>query len=127
MLISGSPAHRMSSQSQLSIPRPLEKSWAAKAIAKEPVGFKPLAQHQIKATATWQEALWKKWPSVPDWPGILDVYEAAALLRVSPDTIRRALSVGRDGRARLAHSRPAGIYRIQKEDLLAFARVDGRH
>lgn len=117
----------MPSRSQLSIPLPLEKSWAATAIANGTVGAKPLAPHQIKATAAWQEALWKKWPAVSDWPGFLDVFEAAALLRVSPDTIRRALTVGRDGRARLAHSRPAGIYRIQKEDLLAFARVDGRH
>lgn len=117
----------MPSRSQLSIPLPLEKSWAATAIAKGPVGGKPLAQHQIKAMAAWQEALWKRWPSVSDWPGFLDVFEAAALLRVSPDTIRRALAVGRDGRARLAHSRPAGIYRILKEDLLSFARVDSRN
>lgn len=116
----------MPSQSQLPTPLPLEKSWAATAIANGTVGGKPLASHQIKATAAWQEALWRKWPAVSDWPGVLDVFEAASLLRVSPDTIRRALAVGRDGRARLAHSRPAGIYRILKEDVLRFGRVDGR-
>lgn len=87
---------------------------------------KRLTRHQIKASATWQEALWKKWPHESDWPGYLDVYESAAFLRVSPDTIRRALVTGRDGRALLPHSRPAGIYRIRKEDLYTFGRVDGR-
>lgn len=87
---------------------------------------KRLTRHQIKSSAEWQDALWRKWPQESDWPGYLDVYESAAFLRVSPDTIRRALITGRDGRALLPHSRPAGIYRIRKEDLCAFGRVEKR-
>jgi len=87
---------------------------------------KRLTRHQIKASAEWQDALWRKLPQEADWPGYLDVYESAAFLRVSPDTIRRALVTGRDSRALLSHARPAGIYRIRKDDLRGFGRVDGR-
>jgi excisionase family DNA binding protein len=56
----------------------------------------------------------------------MDVYEAAAYLRVSPDTIRRAVVVARDGRARLAHQRLRSVYRFRKADLDAFGAVPGR-
>ena len=54
---------------------------------------------RIKASETWQSKLWLRWPREDCWPAKLDIYEAAAYLRVSPDTIRRALVVARDGRA----------------------------
>jgi hypothetical protein len=81
---------------------------------------------KYKSSEQYRDTLWRKYPAIDNWPQILDIYEAAAFLRVSPDTIRRALTCGRDGKARLAHSRPAGIYRIRTSDLLAFGRVEGR-
>ncbi len=56
----------------------------------------------------------------------MDVYEAAAYLRVSPDTIRRAVRVARDGKAQLAHQRLGSIYRIRKIDLDAYGVIPGR-
>ena len=72
---------------------------------------------QIKASSEWQDGLWQRWPREGFWPAKMDIYEAAAYLRVSPDTIRRAVTVARDGRARLAHQRLGSIYRIRKTDL----------
>jgi excisionase family DNA binding protein len=83
-------------------------------------------QAQIKASETWQNELWVRWPREENWPAKLDIYEAAAYLRVSPDTIRRALIVARDGRARLAHQRLGATYRIRKADLDVFGAVAGR-
>jgi len=80
----------------------------------------------MKAAEAWQNDLWLRWPRVECWPGILDIYEAAAYLRVSPDTIRTPVTVGRDGKAKLAHQRPNSIYRIRKTDLDAFGSVEGR-
>ena len=84
------------------------------------------SQAQIKASESWQGALWRRWPRGDCWPAKLDIYEAAAYLRVSPDTIRRALIVARDGRARLAHQRLGATYRIRKADLDTFGSVEGR-
>ncbi|MBL9212708.1 MAG: hypothetical protein JNL92_19760, partial [Opitutaceae bacterium] len=52
---------------------------------------------KLKASATWQDALWRRGPREDCWPAKMDVYEAAAYLRVSPDTIRRAVVIARDG------------------------------
>lgn len=84
------------------------------------------SQAQIKASEAWQSGQWVRWPREEDWPAKLDIYEAAAYLRVSPDTIRRALIVARDGRARLAHQRLGAAYRIRKADLEVFGAVAGR-
>jgi hypothetical protein len=81
---------------------------------------------KIKASSAWQDRLWQNWPRDECWPAKMDVYEAAAYLRVSPDTIRRALVVARDGKARLAHQRLGSIYRIRKIDLDLFGVIAGR-
>jgi excisionase family DNA binding protein len=81
---------------------------------------------KLKATAAWQDSLWQRWPREECWPAKMDIYEAAAYLRVSPDTIRRAVVVARDGRAKLAHQRLGSIYRIRKIDLDGFGMVPGR-
>jgi excisionase family DNA binding protein len=86
----------------------------------------PLTSAKLKASAAWQDALWRRWPREACWPAKMDVYEAAAYLRVSPDTIRRAVVVARDGRARLAHQRLRSVYRFRKADLDAFGAVPGR-
>jgi excisionase family DNA binding protein len=81
---------------------------------------------KLKASAVWQDALWRRWPREDVWPAKMDVYEAAAYLRVSPDTIRRAVIVARDGKAKLAHQRLGSVYRLRKADLDAFGSVPGR-
>jgi excisionase family DNA binding protein len=81
---------------------------------------------KTKATAEWQNELWMRWPREDCWPAKMDVYEAAAYLRVSPDTIRRAVTVARDGKARLAHQRLGALYRIRKIDLDDYGMVPGR-
>ena len=104
-----------------------ERSGVGGAIACDDVdsGFSTAAK--LKASTEWQTALWRRWPRDECWPAEMDVYEAAAYLRVSPDTIRRALVVARDGRARLAHQRLGSIYRIRKSDLDMFGVIPGRH
>lgn len=86
-----------------------------------------LPSAKLKASAAWQDALWRRWPREDCWPVKMDVYEAAAYLRVSPDTIRRAVVIARDGRARLAHQRLGSVYRFRKADLDAFGAVPGRN
>jgi hypothetical protein len=81
---------------------------------------------KIKSSRRFQEELWQRWPAEADWPGRLNVYEAAAYCRVSPDLIRDALTLGRDGKSRLPHCRIGGIYRIRKADLEVFGQVLGR-
>lgn len=81
---------------------------------------------KIKASSAWQDRLWQNWPREECWPAKMDIYEAAAYLRVSPDTIRRAVIVARDGKARLAHQRLGSIYRIRKIDLDSFGVIPGR-
>lgn len=95
--------------------------------AQRPVGGGGrVAVAKQKATAAWQEELWRRWPREECWPAKLDVYEAAAYLRVSPDTIRRAVVVARDGKAKLAHQRLGSVYRFRKADLDEFGAVPGR-
>ncbi len=79
-----------------------------------------------KASAAWQDTLWRCWPRKECWPAKMDVYEAAAYLRVSPDTIPRALVGARDGKAKLAHQRVGAVYRLRKVDLDAFGSVPVR-
>jgi hypothetical protein len=79
-----------------------------------------------KSSREFQDGLWTKWPAETDWPGRLDVYEAAAYCRVSPDLIRDALTLGRDGKARLPHNKLGNIYRIRKSDLDVYGQVLGR-
>lgn len=81
---------------------------------------------KIKSSSDWQIGLWQLWPREEVWPAKLDIYESAAYLRVSPDTIRRAVTVARDGKAQLAHQRVGAIYRIRKVDLDSFGAVRGR-
>lgn len=81
---------------------------------------------KLKSSDEWQSALWMRWPNESAWPVKLDIYEAAAYLRVSPDTIRRFLAVARDGKARLAHQRVGSVYRIRRVDLEALGSVAGR-
>jgi hypothetical protein len=86
----------------------------------------PNATNREKSSTAWQDELWRRWPREEDWPARLDVYEAAAYLRLSPDSIRRALVQARDGRAKLAHQRIGSIYRIRRVDLDSFGKVDAR-
>lgn len=84
------------------------------------------APHAEKCSRDWQEALWAHWPDDAQWPGSLDIYEAAAFRRTHPDTIRRACMPGRDKKARLEHQRLGASYRIRKIKLEAFGRVEER-
>jgi excisionase family DNA binding protein len=109
---------------------PSERARGEPEIA-QPVLFRDAAAGKstaakIKASSAWQDRLWQNWPRDECWPAKMDVYEAAAYLRVSPDTIRRALVVARDGKARLAHQRLGSIYRIRKSDLDSFGVISGR-
>lgn len=81
---------------------------------------------EFKRTAEFAEQLWAKWPREADWPGVLDLYEAAAFCRVSYNTILRACQPGRDHKARLAHQRFGSIYRIKKAALERFGLVEER-
>ena len=74
----------------------------------------------------WQFECWRKWPKPENWPAILDVYEAAAFLRVSHWTLRRATVTGRDGRAKLSHQRIGSVIRFRRSDLEKFGLVKDR-
>lgn len=69
---------------------------------------------------------WERWTTPDAWPHRINIVEAAAYLRVSTDTIRRALRTGRDGRARLAHQRLGLRIVLHRTDLDAFGRVAAR-
>lgn len=79
-----------------------------------------------RKSAEHQDSLWRKWPQPADWPGTLDLYEAAAYCRVAYLTIWRACQTGRDGKARLAHRRFGTVYRVNKSALDRFGMVAER-
>ena len=99
---------------------------ALSLVADSAIGNGSGSATKWKSSRAFQDLLWRKWPAETDWPGKLDVYEAAAYCRVSPDLIRDSLTLGRDGKARLPHNRLGGIYRIRKVDLDCFGQVLGR-
>ncbi len=80
----------------------------------------------LKSSADWQLAQWVRWPLEAQWPGVMDLYEAAAFRRVHPSTIRRACMPGRDKRAELPHQRIGVSYRITKSALQNFGAVKER-
>lgn len=84
------------------------------------------AAARYKRSAEYAEALWKKWPTAREWPGVLDLYEAAAYLRVCYNTVRRACLPDRKGRAALRHQRLGAAYRITREALDRFGVVEER-
>jgi hypothetical protein len=85
------------------------------------------ASHLLKSSQVWQLEQWSRWPRERDWPGTLDLYEAAAFLRVSPRTLSDACKVARtDGKARLAHQRIGAAYRFTKTALQRFGAVEER-
>jgi hypothetical protein len=79
-----------------------------------------------RTSRAFQDSLWAKWPTPAQWPGSLDLYEAAAYKRVAYLTLWRACQKGRDGMARLEHQRLGSIYRVDKAKLDAFGRVKER-
>lgn len=82
-----------------------------------------LTAAQIQSSDAWQDEQWQKWPSIDNWPWSLTVYEAAAILRVSPEKIRSSIKICRDGKAKLAHRRVGVTIRIQRSSLLDFGVV----
>lgn len=82
---------------------------------------------RCKRSSAFAEMLWRKWPRADDWPGVLDLYEAAAFLRVDYKSIWRACKVAKsDGKARLRHQRIGNSYRLDKADVAGFGRVEAR-
>lgn len=86
----------------------------------------PRRPSHYKRTAAYADDLWRKWPRTEDWPGSLNLYEAAAYKRVDYKTLWRACQTGRDGKARLAHQRFGTDYRISKAALDRFGLVEQR-
>jgi hypothetical protein len=82
--------------------------------------------HTEKCAEAWQLAQWKKWPTEANWPGVMDLYQAAAFRLVHPSTIRRACQPDRNGNAELAHQRFGSAYRITKRSLESFRAVKSR-
>jgi hypothetical protein len=83
-------------------------------------------RQRVRRSSALADELWTRWPKPEDWPGRLDLYEAAAYLRVNHKTVRRACLAGRDGRAALRHQRIGAQYRIAKRDLDTLGLVQGR-
>lgn len=82
---------------------------------------------RARMSAAYAEGLWAKWPSPKQWPAVLDLYEAAAYLRVSYNYMWRLCQLGRDGKAQLAHRRIGALYRIARRDLDALGQAfEGR-
>ena len=79
-----------------------------------------------RTSRAYQDSLWAKWPTAADWPGSLDLYEAAAYKRVAYLTLWRACQRGRDGKAQLAHQRFGDTYRVTKTALDRFGAVAER-
>ncbi len=81
---------------------------------------------RFKRSADYAEKLWQKWPLPENWPGVLDLYEAAAYRRVHYKTIRKACTPDRRHRAALRHQRFGVAYRIARADLDRFGLVKNR-
>lgn len=81
---------------------------------------------RTKRSAAYAFELWQQWPSPAQWPGVMDLYEAAAYRRVDYKTLWRACQKGRDGCARLSHQRFGTDYRITKDALDNFGLVKQR-
>lgn len=79
-----------------------------------------------KTSEEFQLGLWAKWPMEEMWPGVLDLYEAAAYKRVNYQTLYKACQTGKDGRSKLAHQRFGTGYRIKRATLDAFGYVPER-
>ena len=79
-----------------------------------------------KKSEAFSDALWAKWPTPAQWPGSLDLYEAAAYRRISYGTIWRACQIDRSGKAALSHQRFGTVYRISRAALDAFGVVAER-
>ena len=86
----------------------------------------PVTKKVDRKSAEYQESLWRKWPTSADWPGSLNIYEAAAYKRVGYATIWTACQCGRDGKAKLAHQRFGDRYVLTKAALDAFGAVKER-
>jgi hypothetical protein len=84
------------------------------------------ASHLLKCSAAWQLEQWARWPLEEQWPGVLDLYEAAAYRRIHPDTVARACRPDRAGKAALAHQRVGSKYRITRRSLDAWGAVKAR-
>lgn len=103
----------------------LKKCHAARSPAN-PLADLLGATNEAKASHAWQASLWALWPTEAHWPGIMDIYEAAAFRRVHPDTIRRACLPDRAKAARLEHQRIGSAYRIRKASLQKLGLVPER-
>lgn len=82
--------------------------------------------HRQKSSEAWQLEQWRMRPRMDDWPDRMDLYEAAAYMRSSYDTIRRLCIQDRCGRATLPHQRVGTSYRIRRSDLDCLGAVAGR-
>lgn len=69
------------------------------------------------ASVEWQDAMWRRWPRAADWPDVLSVYESAAYLRISYDSMRRGIAKDRAGFSAVKHQEFGRSARIRKADL----------
>lgn len=86
----------------------------------------PRQTAKFKRSGAYADLLWQRYPRSERWPGVLDLYEAAAYKRVCYNTLWRACIPGRDGKSRLRHQRFGAAYRIARVDLDRFGLVEGR-
>ncbi len=82
--------------------------------------------NDFKSSDEFQDECWSRWPTDAAWPRVVDVYEAAARLRTSPSSIRREATIGRDGKAKLAHQRLGATYRFRLQDIDNYGLVQAR-
>lgn len=92
--------------------------------AWQELGYK--SANAYRSSDEFRDACWSRWPTDAAWPRVLDVYEAAARLRTSPDSIRREATIGRDGKAKLAHQRIRAAYRFRLQDIDNYGQVQAR-
>lgn len=103
---------------------------AALGPVREGVGIVPSTvpgwTHRLKISESWQLEQWKLRTCAKDWPDVLDLYESAAYLRVSYNTVRAACMKDRNGKAQLRHQRIGTSYRIRRMNLDALGAVPDR-